>query len=439
MTTDVPSPLVPKLRFPEFRVDTTWLAPQLADLYGFKRTNTLSRDNLNYEFGTIRNIHYGDIHTKFKPLFRLENEHVPYVNLDVAPDGFDDDAFCKEGDIVLADASEDLDDVGKAIEVVSLNGERVVSGTHTILATRRGSVPVVGFGGQLFQSTAVRTGIKREAQGAKIYGISANRISAIPVPVPPTEAEQQKIADCLGSLDDLVAAEGRKLEALRQHKQGLMQQLLPRPGETVPRLRFPDFQNAGAWEEETLDDLARRGTGHTPKKAIAEYYNGGIKWVSLADSKRLDNGLISETEIEISEEGINNSSAVLHPAGSVILSRDAGVGKSAIISCSMAVSQHFIVWTCEPSVLSNWFLYYQLQLLKPLFERIATGSTIKTIGLPFFNAMRVTVPRLAEQHRIADCLSMLDARLAAQVQKLDALKTHKQGLLQQLFPPLESQ
>ena len=222
-----PGETVPKLRFPEFRVDTTWLAPQLADLYGFKRTNTLSRDNLNYEFGTIRNIHYGDIHTKFKPLFRLENEHVPYVNLDVAPDGFDDEAFCEEGDIVLADASEDLDGVGKAIEVVSLNGERVVAGTHTILATRRGSVPVVGFGGQLFQSTAVRTGIKREAQGAKVYGISANRISAIPVPVPPTKAEQQKIADCLGSLDDLIAAEGRKLEALRQHKQGLMQQLFP--------------------------------------------------------------------------------------------------------------------------------------------------------------------------------------------------------------------
>ena len=222
-----PGETVPKLRFPEFRVDTTWLAPQLADLYGFKRTNTLSRDNLNYEFGTIRNIHYGDIHTKFKPLFRLGNEHVPYVNLDVAPDGFDDEAFCEEGDIVLADASEDLDGVGKAIEVVSLNGERVVAGTHTILATRRGSVPVVGFGGQLFQSTAVRTGIKREAQGAKVYGISANRISAIPVPVPPTKAEQQKIADCLGSLDDLIAAEGRKLEALRQHKQGLMQQLFP--------------------------------------------------------------------------------------------------------------------------------------------------------------------------------------------------------------------
>lgn len=437
MTTDTPPPLVPKLRFAEFR-DATWLAPKLADLYRFKRTNALSRDNLNYESGRVRTIHYGDIHTKFKPLFRVEDERVPYVNLDAAPDGFDDDAFCEEGDIVLADASEDMSDVGKAIEVVSLDGERVVAGTHTILATRRGSVPVVGFGGQLFQSTAVRARMKREAQGVKVCGISANRISAVPLPVPPTEAEQRKIADCLGSLDDVISTEGQKLEALRQHKEGLMQQLFPQPSEASPRLRFREFHNAEAWVEEKLDDLTKRGTGHTPNKARAEYYNGGIKWVSLADSKRLDNGLISETAIEISEEGINNSSAVLHPAGSVILSRDAGVGKSAVISCSMAVSQHFIVWTCDSTLLSNWFLYYQLQLLKPLLERIAAGSTIKTIGLPFFKAMRITVPSIAEQHRIADCLSSLDALLALQAQKLDALKTQKEALLQQLFPCLGS-
>ncbi len=224
-----PGETAPRLRFPEFRDGSTWLAPQLDDLYDFKRTNTLSRDKLNYETGTIRNIHYGDIHTKFKPLFRVGNEHVPYINPDASANGFDDDAFCEEGDIVLADASEDLDDVGKAIEIVSLDGERVVAGTHTILATRRGSVPVVGFGGQLFQSAVVRAGIKKEAQGAKVYGISANRISAVPVPVPPTEPEQQRIADCLGWLDGLIAAEGRKLEALRQHKQGLMQRLFPSP------------------------------------------------------------------------------------------------------------------------------------------------------------------------------------------------------------------
>ncbi|MCY4281425.1 MAG: restriction endonuclease subunit S, partial [Gammaproteobacteria bacterium] len=247
MTTDNPSPLVPKLRFPEFRDDPPWSAPLLSDLYDFKRTNTLSRDKLNYETGTIRNIHYGDIHTRFKPLFQVREERVPYINPDSSVNEIDDDALCQEGDIVLADASEDLNDVGKAIEVVSLGGERVVAGTHTILGTRRGNVPVVGFSGQLFQCAAVRAGIKKEAHGSKVYGISAKRIAAVPIPIPPTVAEQAKIADCLGSLDDLIAAAGQKLEALRQHKQGLLLQLFPQPGETVPKLRFPEFRDDPPW------------------------------------------------------------------------------------------------------------------------------------------------------------------------------------------------
>jgi type I restriction enzyme S subunit len=100
----------------------------------------------------------------------------------------------------------------------------------------------------------------------------------------------------------------------------------------------------------------------------------------------------------------------------------------------MAVSQHFIVWTCNNRRLSNWFLYYILQIKKPLFESIASGSTIKTIGLPFFKEMRITVPHVTEQQRIADCLTSLDDLIAAQTQKLQALKTHKKGLMQRLFP-----
>ena len=256
----------------------------------------------------------------------------------------------------------------------------------------------------------------------------------VPVPKP---AEQQKIAECLSSVDELIGAQARKVDALKTHKKGLMQQLFPREGETQPRLRFPEFQNAGEWEEKKLEDLAKRGSGHTPNKAKQEYYNGGIKWVSLADSKRLDNGLISETANVISEQGIKNSSAVLHPAGSVILSRDAGVGKSAVMSESMAVSQHFIVWTCDKQRLSNWFLYYILQIKKPVFESVASGSTIKTIGLPFFKELRIIVPPVPEQQRIATCLTSLDALITAETQKPEVLKTHKNGLMQQLFPSSE--
>ena len=249
--------------------------------------------------------------------------------------------------------------------------------------------------------------------------------------------EQQKIADCLCSLDELIAAQARKVDALKTHKKGLMQQLFPREGETQPRLRFPEFQSAGEWEVRKLEELAKRGSGHTPSKSSSEYYDGGIKWVSLADSKRLDCGLISRTKIEISKQGIKNSSAVLHPAGSVLISRDAGVGKSAVMEVSMAVSQHFIVWTCNPNLLSNWFLYYLLQKMKPIFERIASGSTIKTIGLPFFKELLVSVPSLPEQQRIADCLTSLDDLITAQTQQLETLKTHKKALMQQLFPSAE--
>jgi type I restriction enzyme S subunit len=269
-----------------------------------------------------------------------------------------------------------------------------------------------------------------------LLNISKETFFGVEIPTP-TQAEQDKIAECLSSVDRVIAVQARKVDALKSHKKRLMQQLFPREGEIQPRLRFPEFQNDGEWEDKRLEDLAKRGSGHTPSKSNPDYYNGGIKWVSLADSKRLDNGLISETAIEISDKGIQNSSAVLHPEGTVVISRDAGIGKSAVMSLPMAVSQHFIAWTCKPRLLSNWFLYHLLQNNKARFERAATGSTIKTIGLQFFIDLTFRVPGLPEQHRIASCLNSLDALITAETQKLEALKRHKRGLMQQVFPSPE--
>ena len=455
MTADNLSPFVPKLRFPEFRDDRTWSAPQFADLYGFKRTNTLSRDKLNYETGTIRNIHYGDIHTKFKPLFRVADEYVPYVNQGASANEFDDDAFCEEGDIVLADASEDLGDVGKAIEVVSLDGERVVAGTHTILATRGGSVPVVGFGGQLFQSTAVRTGIKREAQGAKVYGISANRISTIPVPVPPTEAEQQKIADCLGSLDDLIEAEGRKLEALRQHKQALMQQLFPQPGETVPRLRFPEFRDGTTWLAPQLAELYGFKRTNTLSRDNLNYEFGTIRNIHYGDIHtkfkplfRLENEHVPYVNLDVASDGFADDAFC--EEGDIVLA-DASedlddVGKAIeVISLNgerVVGGTHTILATRRGSVPVVGFggQLFQSTAVRTGIKREAQGAKVYGISANRISAIPVPVPPTeAEQQRIATCLSSLEDVLAAQTRKIDALKQQKQGLLQQLFPSLDTE
>ena len=116
--------LVPELRFPEFENSESWNNEPLEDIYEFKVTNSLSRDKLNYDAGTVKNIHYGDIHTKFSTLFYIEKELVPYINATEPLGKIKKDCYCTEGDMVFADASEDLDDVGKSIEVVNLNNEK---------------------------------------------------------------------------------------------------------------------------------------------------------------------------------------------------------------------------------------------------------------------------------------------------------------------------
>jgi type I restriction enzyme S subunit len=186
------------------------------------------------------------------------------------------------------------------------------------------------------------------------------------------------------------------------------------------------------WRTALLDNLARRGSGHTPNRKIQKYWNGGIKWVSLADSDKLDRVMITATEHEISEDGIANSSAVKHSAGSVLVSRDAGVGKSAVMADEMAVSQHFIAWHCGPE-LHNFYFYYWLQKAKPLFERIAFGSTIKTIGLSFFEKLEIPLPPFPEQKIIAEVLLFWDGAIHKQEVLLVAKVQRKRGLMQQLL------
>ncbi|MCA9802561.1 MAG: restriction endonuclease subunit S [Cyanobacteria bacterium HKST-UBA02] len=186
------------------------------------------------------------------------------------------------------------------------------------------------------------------------------------------------------------------------------------------------------WKLFLLDDVAVRGSGHTPDKKHPEYWNGEIKWISLRDTDRLDKLYISDTTAKITPLGIAHSSAVVHPAGTVVLSRDAGVGKSSIMTCEMAVSQHFMAWHCGPS-LNNVFLYYWLQSRKSEFERIAMGNTIKTIGLPYFRALRLLLPPIEEQLAIAAALSDVDALINSLDRLIAKKRDIKQATMQQLL------
>ena len=123
----------------------------------FKVTNSFSREFLNYEEGTVKNIHYGDIHTKFQTLFEIKNEDVPFINNEINLSRISQENYCKEGDVVFADASEDLNDVGKSIEITNVNNEKLLSGLHTLLARPHANNFYIGFNGYLFKSNSIRT------------------------------------------------------------------------------------------------------------------------------------------------------------------------------------------------------------------------------------------------------------------------------------------
>lgn len=395
-------------------------------LFSFMRNNALSRDKLNYEGGTAKNIHYGDIHTKFSSLFDITKEDVPYVNdTEEVPDT-DSDDYCVEGDIIFADASEDTNDVGKCIEVVRLDGQLLLAGQHTILARRKNDTLDVGLSGHLLRSARVRAQIQKEAQGTKVYAISPTRLARIEIAYPVDKREQQKIADCLTSVDDVIAALGRKVESLKTYKRGLMQQLFPRNGETLPRLRFRQFCDGPEWKVVKAGTLfanrSERGDNSLPIYSVT-MTDGLVKRTSL--DRRID---------DLAEASGNKKAHRFDIAYNMMRMWQGACG---VAGEECMVSPAYVVLAPQSGVRSPFYGYlFKLPQMLRLFSSHSRGLTEDRLRLYYqdFSGIPLPQPDVREQEQIANCLLALDVRIATESMKRDALRNHKKGLMQQLFP-----
>ncbi len=444
MTKATKKGLVPELRFPEFRESGEWKLEPFNKIYNFRTTNSLSRDKLNYENGDVKNIHYGDIHTKFSTLFDITKETVPFINQSEPLDKIKQESYCQERDMIFADASEDIDDIGKSIEVFNLDNQKLVSGLHTLLARQLEEKLVKGFGGYLFKSNYIRKQIKKEAQGAKVLGISTGRLSSINVSYPKGETEQQKIADCLSSIDELISAQTEKIKSLKDHKTGLMQQLFPAKGENTPELRFPEFRGSGEWEDKNfyslLDDVIDF-RGRTPKKLGMDWGGGEILSLSANNVK---NGFIDfDAECNLGSEELYKKwmDKVDLKKGDIVFTMEAPLGNALIIPDNQKyiLSQRVVAFKTKSKVNNNFLiqLIWNENFQKKIYL-LSTGSTAKGINQKTLKTIEVFFPEVEkEQQKIADCLSSLDDLINAHVKKLEALKSHKKGLMQQLFPSMD--
>lgn len=245
----------------------------------------------------------------------------------------------------------------------------------------------------------------------------------------PTKPEQQRIADCLSSLDERIAAETNKLDALKAHKKGLLKQLFPAEGETLPQLRFPEFQDAGAWETTTIGKVCKSYSGGTPNTNCKYFYGGNIPFIRSAEIGK------NSTELFLSESGLRYSSAKIVKKGVILIALyGANSGEVAINPIEGAINQAIL---CLESDQNKVFLFYNILSMQQriVLKYIQGGQG--NMSAEIIKSILLHIPNASEQQRIADCLSSLDELITAQSQKIELLKDHKKGLMQQLFPRID--
>ncbi len=415
MAAHKPSSLVPKLRFTEFVDEPPWECLPLKEL-AKRITQRNSRDA--YLRTLTNSAEHGVV------------DQQEYFERSIATNT-DNYYIVETGDYVYNPRSSSIAPVGP----ISKNqiGTGVVSPIYTVFRFRSDDND---FFAHYFKSSHWHGYMRRVSNsGARYDRLSITNVDLMRMPIPtPMPREQQKIADCLGSLDDLITAEGRKLEVLQQHKQGLMQQFFPQPGESVPCLRFPEFSEEGAWKKTTIGNMGEIVTGSTPSTSRRDFYGGDFMFVSPADIS--DSRFVEETKTTLTEAGFAECRPI--EKNSVLFVCIGSIGKVAQCSRLCATNQQINSLVPSPAFVAD-FVYYLLDRESARIARLAGKQVVPIINKSLFASVKVTTPAFAEQQRIADCLSSHDARLAAQVQKISALKTHKQGLLQQLFPSLENQ
>lgn len=391
MTAKGPLRVVPTLRFPEFADEPAWECLPLSKL-----AKRITQRNTQGE--------------ALRPLTNSAEHGVvdqrEYFDKDIATNT--DNYFIVEpGDYVYNPRVSSVAPVGP----ISKNfvGTGVVSPLYTVFRFRSGAND---FFAHYFKSSHWHGYLRRASNsGARHDRMAITNDDFMEMPIPtPSPHEQQKITDCLGSLDELIAAEGRKLEALRQHKQGLMAQLFPRPGETVPRLRFPEFSDQ--WKETTLGkqchSISSGKDKSDPDGQFDLYGSTGI-------IGKTHQATFTDTALLVARVGAN--------AG--LLTKAEG---------EFGVTDNTLVVSLKDPRNVDFILHY---LENSGLNRMSYGSGQPLITGGQLKALMLWTPGKQERERIADCFSSLDACIAGQSRRVESLRQHKQGLQQQFFPSLE--
>lgn len=411
---------VPKLRFPGFVGE--WEEKTISDIADVLQGFGFPDKYQGQTTGDLPFCKVGDISAAVDKGERIISHAANYVNYSLLPTLHA--RPIPEGATIFAK-------IGEAIR----SNKRIMTGCPCLIDNNAAAVKAKEGESDEFIFYLMSNVNLADYAGGIVPSVNKSTVETISVLIPPTIAEQKKIASCLSDIDSLIAAQNRIVAAVKEKKKGLIQQLFPQNGETTPRLRFPGF--SGEWEEKKMSDMFTRITRKNAEN------NQNVLTISA------QYGLISQLEffkksvaaadvtgyylLKKGEFAYNKSSSQGRPFGAIKPLRlyDKGV-----------VSTLYICFKCnDPREIDFWNQYFDAGLLdKELMSIAQEGARnhgLLNIPTSGFFSLSVLSPSIDEQQKIASCLSALDDIIVTETNKLEALKAHKKGLMQQLFPQLD--
>ncbi len=394
-----------------------WSTPTIPEVFKFLRTTSFSRNQMNYEESDgVYCIHYGDIHATYKrPILDfIENRDVPKINDDVElPLNID---LLEDGDLIIADASEDYEGIGTAIEITNLNGKEVLSGLHTFAFRDDRGKTVQGFRSYLFRNPQVKKVLKTIATGSKVYGVSKGNLEKFRI-VLPTPTEQQKIAKILNTWDTAIEKQEQLIAAKKTFKKGLMQVLL------TGKKRFLGFK--GEWSYIEFGLIAERSK--EKNKKLKEESSKCIELEHIVPGAGEINGFTDS----LLQKSLKNR----FYSGDILFGKlRPYLRKYWFAEFDGVCSSEIWVLRGKKNKCTNRFLFYMIQQNRFIqIANVTTGSKMPRADWNYLAEFPFPIPSISEQQKIANTLNKADKEIELLKQQLVQLQEQKRGLMQRLL------
>ena len=402
---------VPNLRFPEFSEE--WKKMKVSELLDFYSTNSLSWEQLDYNNGKIKNLHYGLIHKGVPTMVDVVCDSLPYIKEESMPKSF---TLFKEGDVAFADASEDTNDVAKAIEVVNCDNQQIVSGLHTIHGRDNYEQTIIGYKGYAFASDSFHKQIRRIAQGTKVFSISARNFDEVYIGIPSKE-EQTKIAKLLIAIDKRIATQNKIIEDLKKLKSAIIEKHYCKVEKQIACVG--DLGEPFSVGNLAKDDLTETGI---PCVIYGELFT-----------------TYGETISQIESHTYKTEGIILSKKGDLLFPSSTTVDAMSLIAPSVINMDGVILGGdmfgihISPNFNAQYLSYYFNHIAKRQLAKFAKGSTIIHLHYADIEKAKLLLPSLEEQNRMAKCLVTLDDKIKKERTFFDLLNSQKAYLLCHMF------